>query len=267
MVTTEYVLFPIKAGFDPTDANGQAAPIVLDVNQTMTAVSGMQGMYSGLQLEDPSKWQLMCIWDKAQSHYDFQASAPYGPFVERLFKIVDPDRKVTGLHIDFHGDILKTFAAPVTETAFFYFEGGPPSDYYDGAKKCLRTWAEKADGLHSWAVGTTYEDVEEEGIKGKAVVLSLGWQTKEHHVEFNKTDLCKEHGKALVSGSKKLTAWYVRATSSGTSLDLADVVLGTFGSRSIKGDRVRTISFQEIHMHTMFNGTNGYTKQCRHYET
>ncbi len=26
----------------------------------MTAVPGMQGMYSGLQLENPSKWQLMC---------------------------------------------------------------------------------------------------------------------------------------------------------------------------------------------------------------
>jgi len=127
---------------------------------------------------------------------------------------------VTGLHIDFHGDILKTFSAPVTETAFFYFEGGPPSDYYDSAEKCLRTWAEKADGLHSWAIGTTYEDVEEESIKGKAVVLSLGWQTKEHHVEFNKTDLCKEHGKALVSSSKKLTAWYVRITSSRTSRSL-----------------------------------------------
>jgi len=105
----------------------------------------------------------------------------------------------------------------VTETAFFYFEGGPPSDYYDGAEKCLRTWAEKADGLLSWAVGTTYEDVEEDGIKGKAVILSLGWQTKEHHVEFNKTDFCKEHGKALVSSSKKLTAWYVHSTTSGTS--------------------------------------------------
>ncbi|KAK4555186.1 hypothetical protein LTR86_007482 [Recurvomyces mirabilis] len=209
MVTTEVVLFPLKAGYKP-DNHEIATPVVDYTNETMSAVSGVRGLYSGLQIEDPSLWQLMCIWDKAQSHFDFQASEVYDPFLKKLFSIVDDTRKVSGVHIDFHGDVLKTFEAPVTEIATLYFDGAPPENYYEGAEECCKAWTKAAYGPSDWALGTTYEDVENDGVQGKAVVLCLGWKSKEQHEVFNKTEIVKEYGASLLSSSKNRTVWHVQ---------------------------------------------------------
>ena len=57
----------------------------------------------------------------------------------------------------------------------------------------------------------TYEDMEreEEGARGKAVIMCLGWHGKYQHLKFHKSENCKTRGKGLVSTSKTFNAQYV----------------------------------------------------------
>jgi hypothetical protein len=74
-------------------------------------------------------------------------------------------------------------SAPVTELATFYFEGAPPKDHLEGVHKFRQLAEEKKwEGYLGSAAGITYEEVEREGVKGKAAVLAIGWTSVDAHM-------------------------------------------------------------------------------------
>lgn len=107
------------------------------------------------------------------------------------------------------GAVARCFSAPATEIATFYFDGEPPSDYFDNVKKCADEVLKEIDGFLGWAVGTTHEVVEKEGVKGKAAVLLIGWQSVEQHMAFRNTQSFKDNIHLLRSTSKKIEMHHV----------------------------------------------------------
>lgn len=116
-------------------------------------------------------------------------------------------------HADFKpaGALGKTFSAPVTEFATFYFDGGPPSDYMEGVEKLGKMLDDqKPEGYLGWAGGVTYEELEKEGVKGKAGVLTIGWQSVDAHMAFRETQMFKDNIHLLRSNSKKIVMQHVQ---------------------------------------------------------
>jgi hypothetical protein len=37
--------------------------------------------------------------------------------------------------------------------------------------------------------GTTYEEIEREGVKGKGAILLIGWESRDEHMAFRDTDV------------------------------------------------------------------------------
>ena len=64
-----------------------------------------------------------------------------------------------------------------------------------------------ADGYLDYAVGITHETLEKEGVKGKAAVLLIGWQSREAHMAFRETQSFKDNIHLLRSTSKKIIMW------------------------------------------------------------
>ncbi|TKA60847.1 hypothetical protein B0A55_11148 [Friedmanniomyces simplex] len=209
MPTTEIAIMPLKAGADIGDYESPAASVLNNTFDTLRAMDGMQQLNFGTQLEDPSKLQLMITWDSLKHHQDFMASEAYGPFMQRAGAIVDGE--VSIVHADFkpEGALSKAFSAPVTEVATFYFHGEPPSDYVENVGKLDKT-LQIVDGYLGYAIGITHETVEKEDVKGKAAVVTIGWQTKEAHMAFRETQAFKDNIHLLRSESKKVTMWHVQ---------------------------------------------------------
>ena len=114
----------------------------------------------------------------------FTKSNTYGPFFNKFTSIIGGDLKM--MHADFQpeGALNKAFAAPVTEFATFYFDGEPAAGYIDDVMKCASIIENEAEGYLGGAVGITYETVEHEGVKGKAAVLAIGWQSREGELDI-----------------------------------------------------------------------------------
>lgn len=145
-------------------------------------------------------------WETKKHHDDFTKSDLYGPFFDRFKSLLDGE-PLMFVHADFKpdGSLNKTFSAPVTEMAVFYFEGGPPSDYLEGVEKLNKLFDEqKPEGFLSLSAGITYEEVEKDGIKGKAAVLTIGWQSVDQHMAFRNTQMFKDNIHLLRSTSKKI---------------------------------------------------------------
>ncbi|TKA71980.1 hypothetical protein B0A55_06992 [Friedmanniomyces simplex] len=200
MPTTEIAIMPLKAGADIGDYESPAASVLNNTFDTLRTMDGMQQLNFGTQLEGPVE---------AAAHdqsVDFMASEAYGPFMQRAGAIVDGE--VSIVHADFkpEGALSKAFSAPVTEVATFYFHGEPPSDYVENVGKLDKT-LQSVDGYLGYAIGITHETVEKEDVKGKAAVVTIGWQTKEAHMAFRETQAFKDNIHLLRSESKKVTMW------------------------------------------------------------
>ena len=115
-------------------------------------------------------------------------------------------------HADFkpEGSLNKTFSAPVTEISIFVFEGGPPEDYLDDVAKWSKLVdEEKPDGYLGMSAGVTYEELEKDGVKGKAVVLTLGWQSIANHEAFRETESFSKNLHLLLSSAKSTDMGHV----------------------------------------------------------
>ncbi|KAK4549275.1 hypothetical protein LTR36_007734 [Oleoguttula mirabilis] len=206
MPTTEVAVFPLKAGSNPGDPDSVTAKVLKSAFDTLNTVDGMQQIQFGPRVEDPTAFVLMVNWDSKKHHEDFTATDAYGPFFKNVMSIVD-GAPLMFVHADFkpEGSLSKTFSAPVTEMAVFYFEGGPPSDYLEGVEKLNKVLEEHTpEGLLSSSAGITYEDVEKDGIKGKAAIVTIGWQSIESHMAFRSSQVFKDNIHLLRSTSKKV---------------------------------------------------------------
>jgi hypothetical protein len=134
---------------------------------------------------------LRCVtdWDSHQAHKNFIAAPTYGAFVEHL----EPLSTSLHLHHVIPGSFPPTVLAqaPVIEFATFY---GAEPGFLANVEKFLGAVG-TPDGVLGAAFGETVED---DVVKhadqgrgatgGKAVVLLLGWASKEKHMEFRETE-------------------------------------------------------------------------------
>ncbi|CAJ2510121.1 Uu.00g060210.m01.CDS01 [Anthostomella pinea] len=209
MPTTENAIFPFKAGMNVSDPETDAAKVVESTFATLRTVDGMRQINFGSSVENPTDFQLMVEWDSLQSHKDFMASSTYGPFLDRFMSLVDGEPKM--MHADFkpEGNATKCLSAPATEIATFYFDGEPPSDYFENVKKATEGAFKDADGILGWAVGTTHEEVAREGVKGKAAVLLIGWQSVDQHMAFRNTQVFRDNIHLLRGSAKRIEMHHV----------------------------------------------------------
>jgi len=211
MPTTEIAIIPLHPGTAIGDPDTEAAQIIKECADTITRQPGCQEINFGPTIESPDVLQMLISktlpsapllimleltelqdWDTRQSHADFEASSEYPPFMKAFGKIIAGGAQL--IHVDFQpaSALTKALSAPVTEIATFYHNGAPSDSYVEDALKIEPVLA-KADGYLGAALGVTYEEVEREGVKGKAAVLVVGWQSKEAHMAFRETESFREN--------------------------------------------------------------------------
>ena len=110
------------------------------------------------------------------------------------------------VHVDFKpdGGLAAALSAPVTEVATFFHDGAPPEGHEANVAK-FRENAEKheaAKDILGVAYGTTYEEVEKDGVKGKAAVLAIGWPSVEVHMALRQTQFFKDNIALLRNDAK-----------------------------------------------------------------
>jgi len=209
MPVTEIAICPLKAGAAIGDPDSHEASVLNNVLESLRATDGVQQLHFGTQMEDPTNLVILQDWETVEHHQGFMKSEVYGPFMDRLNSILASN--VQGMHVDFvpQGALSKTLSAPATEVAIFYFDGGPPSGYTDNAGKIDEALRE-VDGYLGCTVGITHETLEKEGVKSKAAVLVIGWQSKEHHLAMRETQVYKDNSHLWRSNAKKVSVWHVQ---------------------------------------------------------
>lgn len=63
--------------------------------------------------------------------------------------------------------------------------------------------------LKRWAWGVTHEELEYEGVKGKAAVLALGWDSVEDHMTLRGMESFKKNIGGLRGESQKIEMHHV----------------------------------------------------------
>lgn len=205
MPTTELATIPLKAGSNIGEPSDPAAATFKDVAGSIASQDGFENMQFGMGFENANTLQLAIDWSNKQKHEEFMKSDSYGPFVERFKTIIDG---AFGLvHVDFapEGGAKRAMSAPITEVATFYFDGEPPSDAYESCKKFIEVSEKEAtQKVYGWAYGTTHEEVEREGVKGKGTVLLIGWESQQDHMDFRETDVFKQNIQLLRQTAKSI---------------------------------------------------------------
>lgn len=135
----------------------------------------------------------------------------YQPFVAKLKPVLGGAISVQHQDMKPEGGLKAAMNAPVTEVATFYFDGKPPDDAYESAKKFIETCEKEAEGkVSGWAYGITQEEIEKDGVKGYGAVLCIGWESVDAHMEFRKTEVFKENIHLLRQTSKGIEMHHVQ---------------------------------------------------------
>jgi len=197
---TEIAFIPLKAGVDVNDENNPGYQAWQDTLSTVSQQAGYQRAYYGPELEDPSTLQLLIDWDSLESHLKFIDSPAYGPFVSTLGSLLSSPPYLHHFQpTPFPPSILGS--APVVEMATFY---GTGPHFLSNVEKFTDTLKGKAPGYIGLAYGPVVEEIEKtkgEG-KGKAVVVCIGWESKEAHLKFRDSEDFKENIHYLRDGVK-----------------------------------------------------------------
>lgn len=104
--------------------------------------------------------------------------------------------KVWLMHVDFTSSIKGPCSAPFTEVVYYYVPA--VSEELEKAWHTFvdNTRANKPKGLHDVASGWMREEVEHEnfaaGVKGRAFVALVGWDSPEDHVRYRETEEFKK---------------------------------------------------------------------------
>ena len=161
---------------------------------------------------------MLVDWTSLAAHEAFIASAAYGPHLQRCATIMSTDTDMEGgapqvSHVDFEtaGGLRSALGAPVTEIATFYCEGEPGGEWKGNAAEAGE-WLEREAGKAGFvgaAYGVTHEEVEYKGVKGKAAVVVIGWESVEAHMSFRETQTFKENIGLLRGEAKAIEMHHV----------------------------------------------------------
>lgn len=142
-------------------------------------------------------------WDAIEKHHEFMHKPEYGPFLQKFSSVFAEAPKIHHANLEPFDNVAKALSAPVTEVATFFFEGAPPADYLNGFHQFREVVERTPDsGYFSSAAGPTVEEIEHDGVKGKAIVLLIGWKSVDAHTLFRETQVFKDNISLLRSSSK-----------------------------------------------------------------
>jgi len=204
MPAYEIFTMPLAAGSNFGDPDNNASAVAKDCFEQIQKHSGGKKIYFGTVVEKPEVFKAIITWDSIQSHKDFMTTTEYPSFAKKFLSIKGGDHSI--IHVDFKpsNDIHdKALTAPVTELATFLFPSAIPESYESGLLEFDAANVEaKIKGYQGAAYGFAHEDevVLEDGKKGKAVVLAIGWDSVEDHLKFRETSTFKEHINLLTDG-------------------------------------------------------------------
>ncbi|KAK4544538.1 hypothetical protein LTR36_004110 [Oleoguttula mirabilis] len=200
MPTTEIIaLHPLASSDNDREPQGKAANGTDGTVGDLSESDGLQSCYYGLRVEHPHTLDALITWNDAyahdMSHLAYLVAKHY------------PSTLFSKHHVEFEpfSEYARAVAAPVTEVATLYYDGLPPADCMDGLREMRQVFVDhQISGWLALAAGLTHEDVEYEGVEGKAAVLVIGWQSTEHHLAWRATQLYADTLHLWPRGAKKL---------------------------------------------------------------
>ncbi|KAF2107715.1 hypothetical protein BDV96DRAFT_505676 [Lophiotrema nucula] len=193
MPTTEWVVAPVVSGGDIGNPTNFAAEALQKTFDIVIEQDGLLEYHLGMQVEHPEQLEAMINWTSLDKHMEWRQRPEHDPAAAISAPVFGEGGFMR--HVDFepYHQSVKAFTKPVTQVATFFYDGVPPEGILDGVHKFFEVLRrEKVPGALSSAAGITYEEVEFEDGKGKAVVLVIGWRSIEDHLAFKKTKLYED---------------------------------------------------------------------------
>ncbi|KAG4439660.1 hypothetical protein IFR05_004857 [Cadophora sp. M221] len=211
---TEIAYLTLKPDIDISDSS-DAAKAWKDGLAIITKQEGYQGSSYGRAMESPELLMWFIDWDSHASHIKFTQAPAYEDFRALVGGIM------TGVH--YHHIAFQPFPpkiltlAPVIEFATFldtkphfidnvskFMKGiGVPEKCYGGV------WGESVEG----DVGKHVVDGDGGSVKGRAVVLVIGWESREAHMLFRETESFRENVGLLREGMGGVEMFHVPFTA------------------------------------------------------
>ena len=123
-------------------------------------------------------------------------------------KIIDGSVDMKHVNFDPHppSNAVGTTNVPVTEVLTAYTTSKDQS-YEAASRKLLRLVESSADGCKGVSGGWVIE--EGEGEKKCAFVSAIGWESKDHHMQFRDTQTFKDNIYLIREGSTELAVHHV----------------------------------------------------------
>lgn len=157
---------------------------------------------------------LLIDWKSKSDQEAFAATDAYQQLRKKL--VTRPTGIPDVVQVDFEpeGGITEALSAPITEVATFYFDKAPPGSAFGGAKTLLEALIKEGHNVLGWAYGTTLQEIEREGVRGKGNMLIVGWETVEAHAASHDGQAIKENIQLLTTPDvKTYQMHHVQATA------------------------------------------------------
>lgn len=110
--------------------------------------------------------------------------------LKSLGTILDGSPQLVHFELKSRSDLAAAISAPVTELATLYLRE-KMSSFDDDMSSFAKILTEHAEGFVGCAFSWIMEDVEHEsfgsGVKGRAVILAIGWSSTSAHMTFKET--------------------------------------------------------------------------------
>ncbi|GJC80039.1 hypothetical protein ColLi_02877 [Colletotrichum liriopes] len=217
---TEFIILTLK-----NHATSPSEPPAAwsDVTGTLKSVAGVNAVYTGTQLEDPSKTVLIVEWASPAAFSDFAASESYTPWFASLKAVSahsSPDSPGVAPPLFYKvpftadSDPPAVLGAPCTEVFVAY---GVDDSFVGRTAEFAKGLTEgrgSVEGFHGHAYGEISTPLAVEGSgdgeKGPAVTLLLGWDSKQAHLDAKaKTGPISDNIHLLRSGRKGVSMYHV----------------------------------------------------------
>ncbi|PKS10577.1 hypothetical protein jhhlp_002331 [Lomentospora prolificans] len=158
--------------FTPTRETWSASLVPLKQNPSVKTV------YWGKVIEDPEKIIVAINWSSREALEAFSSSDALAGLAG-----VATGGSVTAAHLSLEGTSEKALGAPCTEVVTAY--GVEPAFISQCHDFISKVDTGKLEGYHGYGLGEVQQDIARDGKgdKGPAVILIIGWDSKEAHLE------------------------------------------------------------------------------------
>ncbi|CZS89856.1 uncharacterized protein RAG0_01093 [Rhynchosporium agropyri] len=207
---TEIAYITLKPGTD-ISGSSDAAKAWKEGLSIISKQAGYQRSRYGITMESPELLMWFIDWDSVSSHKAFEASSDYTTFGSLLSTLMTTAHFHHISFSPFPPSILTT--APVIE--FVTFLDTTPS-FPSNVSKFMSAVG-IPDGCYGGVWGESIEtDIgkHEDGIlKGRVVVLAVGWESKDAHLRFTETEKFNENIGLLGEGLGGVEMFHVPFTA------------------------------------------------------